>query len=111
MKLNWETLLYWILALFCLFVIYQTLRYIFGGSWALEGLVIAFLIANFTIIISQTGKISRFEGEFNEFKRSMLTLAKDFKEFREEMREFKHEMLHFKKETERDLGRLRHLMK
>lgn len=36
-------------------------------------------------------KLSHFEGECKEFKHSMLTMAKDFKDFREEMREFKHD--------------------
>lgn len=111
MKIDWESIFYWGIALFGLFVLYQIIRYLLGGSWELEELVVAILAINTSAIIGLIGKTYRSEGEFNEFKRSMLTLAKDFKEFREEMREFKHEMLHFKKETERDLGRLRHLMK
>ncbi|KHO51797.1 MAG: hypothetical protein QT08_C0020G0011 [archaeon GW2011_AR17] len=91
MKVDWESIGYWILALFGMFVIYQALRYIFGGSWALEGLVLAFLVLNFTLAISNGMRLSHFEGEFKEFKHAMLTLAKDFKEFREEMREFKHD--------------------
>lgn len=90
MKVDWEALFYWAMALFCLFLVYQTLRYIFGGSWALEGLMIAFLVANFSFIVTQSGKISHLEGEFREFKRSMSAMAKDFKEFRDEMREFRH---------------------
>lgn len=103
MKIDWESLLYWLLALFGMFIIYQALRYIFGGSWAIEGLVLAFLILNFTLAVSNGMKLSHFEGEFKEFKQSMLTLAKDFKDFREEMREFKHEMHYFKVHTEKKL--------
>ena len=91
MKVDWESIGYWILALFGMFIIYQALRYIFGGSWAIEGVVLAFLVMNFTLTIANSMKLSHFEGEFKEFKHAMLTMAKDFKEFREEMREFKHD--------------------
>jgi len=101
MKIDWETILYWVLALFGIFIIYQALRYLLGGSWALESLVVAFLVLNFTLTIANGMKLSHFEGEFREFRHAMLTLAKDFKEFREEMREFKHEMHSFTKETDK----------
>ncbi len=67
------------------------MRYIFGGSWAIEGLVLAFLVLNFTLALGNGMRLSHFEREFKEFKHTMLTLAKDFKEFREEMHEFKHD--------------------
>lgn len=89
MKRDWERIVYWILAIFGLFLVYQTIRYILGGSWALDGIVVGLLILNLSLTIANIAKLSRFEGEFGEFKRAMLTMANDFKEFREEIRDSK----------------------
>ncbi len=102
----WETIFYWTVFLIGLFIIYQALRYLFGGSWALEGLVVAFLAVNFTLTVANGMRLAHFEGEFKEFKHAMLTMAKDFKEFREEMREFKHDtdkkLLHIERSFKAD---------
>jgi len=56
MKLDWFDIL---LILFGLFIAYQLLRAIFGGSWQTEALVIALLIFN----LGLTWKLNmKFEG-------------------------------------------------
>lgn len=47
MKFSWIDVL---LILLGLFIAYQLLRAIFGGSWQFESLIIAFLIFNFGLL-------------------------------------------------------------
>jgi len=62
MKLNWIDIL---LILFGLFIAYQLLLAIFGGSWQTETLIIALLIFNMGI----TWKLSmKFEGHMGWHK-------------------------------------------
>lgn len=59
MKLNWIDI---ILILLGLFIAYQLLRKIFGGSWQTESLIIALLIFNLGI----TWRLDkRFEGHIS----------------------------------------------
>ena len=62
MKLNWVDI---ILILLGLFIAYQLLRAIFGGSWQTEGLIIALLIFN----LGMTWRLSvKFEGHIGWHK-------------------------------------------
>lgn len=62
MKLTWIDIL---LILFGLFLAYQLLRAIFGGSWQTEAIIIALLIFN----LGLTWKISlKLEGHINWHK-------------------------------------------
>lgn len=69
MKINWTDV---ILILFGLFVGYQLLRVILGGSWQAESLIIAFLIFNFGIVWKINANIwkltSKFEGHLGWHK-------------------------------------------
>jgi len=44
--MNLQKIFNWLLLLFALFIIFQILRKIFGGSWGLEELVTALLVMN-----------------------------------------------------------------
>ncbi len=54
-----------ILALFGLFIAYQLIRKIFGGSWQAESLIIALLVLNLGIILRLS---SKFEGHIGWHK-------------------------------------------
>jgi len=43
---TWIKLFYWMLTVFMLYLIYEILRKILGGSLSFEGLVVGLLIAN-----------------------------------------------------------------
>ena len=68
-----------LLILFGIFIIYQIIRKIVGGSWATEDIIIALLIFNigitFTLTINQTKLNLNHNNLQNQFKH----LAKDFK--------------------------------
>lgn len=69
MKLNWVDVL---LILIGLFIAYQLLRKILGGSWQTESLIIAFLFFNFGILWKLNTSFlkldSKFEGHMSWHK-------------------------------------------
>jgi len=44
--MNWRKILQWLLALFMLYLIFEILRTLFGGSLGTEELIIGLLVAN-----------------------------------------------------------------
>lgn len=76
-----------LLVLFGLFIAFQTLRKIFGGSWSTENVIISFLAFNtgalFTVAILITqlkSDYKHFKEDNKTFKESFKQLATDFKE-------------------------------
>ncbi len=69
MKLSWIDI---VLILFGLFLAYQLLRAIFGGTWQTESLIIAFLVFNFGLLwklnMSLLKLNMKFEGYVNWHK-------------------------------------------
>ena len=61
MKLTWIDIL---LILFGLFIAYQLLLAIFGGSWESETLIIAFLVFNMGLIWKLNTNIWKLNGKF-----------------------------------------------
>jgi len=61
MRLNWIDVL---LILFGLFIAYQLLMVIFGGSWQFESLIIAFLVFNFGLLWKLNTAIWRLSMKF-----------------------------------------------
>ena len=78
------------ITLFGLFIIYQIVKRMLGGSWEIETVLLALVIFAMTITFSTTFRFNKHLGEFKEFKRSMLEMTKDFKEFRKETNEKLH---------------------
>lgn len=62
MKLSWIDI---VLILFGLFIAYQLLKAIFGGSWQTEGLVIALLIFNLGMTWKLGTKFIKLDIKFN----------------------------------------------
>ena len=61
MKIDWLEI---ILIIFGLFIAYQLLRAIIGGSWQAESLIIAFLVFNFTLIWKLNTNILKLDSKF-----------------------------------------------
>jgi uncharacterized membrane protein len=68
------------LTIFALFIIYQILRKVFGGSWATEGLVIALLVLNITLTFHLTKEVTQIKTDLSHIKMEFRSLAHDFKE-------------------------------
>lgn len=62
MKLDWINVLLIILGLF---IAYQLLRAIIGGSWQTEGLIIALLVFNFGLIWKMSINLVKLDMKFN----------------------------------------------
>lgn len=90
MKLDKDKIFWWSVSLFLVFILYQILRRILGGSWEVELILLTLTSALFVVCIHNAREISSMKGEFKEFKRSMLD---------------------FKNKTEKNFERLSHLMK
>ena len=75
------------IALFGLFVIYQIMRYVFGGSWNTEQIILTLVAINtgcvFTIGI--IGAVMR--SDINHLNRQFTSLASDYKQDREKIRD------------------------
>jgi uncharacterized membrane protein (DUF485 family) len=69
-----------LLILFSLFIAYQILRKILGGSWTTEGIIIALLVTIIGFLFNQTIKLTRTETNLHNLQRSFSCLAHDFKE-------------------------------
>jgi len=81
MKKEIRKIIDWALVLFGIFLIYQILRVIFGGSWSIEDVVLGLLIfvvgAIFTIVIM----LAELKADLKHLKNQFRSLAKDFKEY------------------------------
>ena len=59
---TWEKILYWLLVLFMVYLIFELIRKLFGGSLGFEELVIGLLIANLGYSFYINSKISEHLG-------------------------------------------------
>ena len=80
-------MLYILSIIFAIFIIYQLIIKILGGSWetqdilvSLSMLTIASLFAIAGFLINQAKTLGKIESNLNNLKTSFLHLAKDFKE-------------------------------
>ena len=62
---KWQKILYWILGIFTLYLIFEVIRKIFGGSLGLQELVIGLLIANLGYVISLHSKVSEVDSKLS----------------------------------------------
>ena len=79
-KEAFRLIIYIFLIIFAVFIIYQVILKISGGSWELQDIVIALLILILGFLFNLTIKITKLEGNFNNLKDSFCNMAKDFKE-------------------------------
>lgn len=69
-----------LLILFALFIIYQIIRKIFGGSWDNEDIIVSLLMMNFGCLFTVALLMMQFHSDFNHYKDQFKSLANDFKE-------------------------------
>lgn len=69
---------------FGIFIAYQILRIIFGGSWPSEDAILALLILNITLTVSMslytTQGITKIRSDLTHLTKQFDSLAADFKE-------------------------------
>jgi methyl-accepting chemotaxis protein len=104
MKFSWDKIFWWGMILFSLFVLYQLIRNILGVSWELEAILVAVVMGNLGVSVTNLREIHTLKREFKHYKVSHQSLAKDFKEFRKETND------NFAK-IDQNFSRLSHLMK
>ena len=68
-----------LMILFGLFISYQLIRKILGGSWSIEDLMLAFLILNIGLTFGNSVRLSRLTSDHNYLRNQFGYLAKDFK--------------------------------
>ena len=68
------------LILFCLFIAYQMLRIILGGSWTISHANFALLLALVIFIFYQTRDLGEVKSNLKNLTKQFSALAKDFKE-------------------------------
>ncbi len=62
------------------FIAYQIILKILGGSWQTEDIVVTLLILQLGFIFGIAIKLTKIESNFNNLKNSFCSLASDFKE-------------------------------
>ena len=67
------------LIIFGLFILYQIILKIFGGSWMTESLIIALLMLNIGLTFTNSIKIAKNNSDFNHLSNQFKCLANDFK--------------------------------
>ncbi len=67
------------LVVFGLFLAYQVIRKILGGSWTIEQIILAFLMFNMGITITIGFAVVELKSDQNHLKSQFKSLAQDFK--------------------------------
>lgn len=62
---TWQKIFYWLLGIFVIYLIYELIRKILGGSLGFDELVIGLLIANLGYIIAFHAKISYIDSKLS----------------------------------------------
>ncbi len=68
------------LIVFGLFIFYQIVKKILGGSWETEDIIVALLVLDITFTFTIALNQIKYNVDYNYFKKNMHSLAKDFKE-------------------------------
>ncbi|MFH1455831.1 MAG: hypothetical protein ABIF40_02690 [archaeon] len=100
-------LIYIFIIIFGLFIIFQILRKILGGSWVKEDIIIAFLVANLTITIGLGFSLSKLNSDVKHLRNQFNALASDFKTHRKDFSEMKMDV----RDLKRDITGLKSDMK
>ena len=67
------------LTAFAVYLIYQILKRILGGSWALESIILGILFLNTAVLISLAMLFMELKSDHKHLKHSFHNLATDFK--------------------------------
>jgi len=71
--------------LFGLFVLYQVIRKIVGGSWSVEDLILSMLVLNFGCIFTLGLMVTRIKSDHPHLKSQFRSMAHDFKSQKHEL--------------------------
>jgi len=69
-----------ILLILSLFLAYQIIRKIFGGSWSTEDIILTLLIFNLGCVFTIILNLARLNLDHQHLEKQFYFLAKDFKE-------------------------------
>lgn len=73
--------------IFGLFILYQVILKVLGGSWTTEAIIISFLFLLISIVFTIALNQIRFSVDYNYLKKYIYNFVKDFREFKEKMSE------------------------
>ena len=68
-----------LLLLFAIFLLYQILRKILGGSWSIEDIILGLLIFNIGCTFTVGIMLAELRSDHNHLRDQFKNLAKDFK--------------------------------
>lgn len=69
-----------ILVLLGIFILFQIIRKMFGGSWTTEEIILALLIFNLGAVFTIGIMVAQLQSDHNHLKGQFKSLANDFKE-------------------------------
>ncbi len=72
-----------------LYIMYQILRKVLGGSWTGEAIIAALLVMNITFTIKNMKDISKLKIKQNHLQKQFNLMAKDVKLLKEDVHELK----------------------
>jgi hypothetical protein len=72
--------------LFGLFLLYQIILKIFGGSWQLESLIIGLLLVILGYVFKLSSNVTRVGSDLNHLNKQFQSLAIDFKKLDNDFR-------------------------
>ena len=75
-----------LIIIFALFILYQLVKFLLGGSWEKEDLIIALLVFNISITIPIGFSHFRLMAEHNHLANQFRSLVTDFKKLSEDVR-------------------------
>lgn len=75
-----QIILMTILIVFGLFILYQIIRKIMGGSWATEDIIVTLLLTLIGIVFTTSVQLAKLRSDHNNLSHQFKCLAKDFKE-------------------------------
>jgi len=78
--------------LWALFVVYQILRKVFGGSWAIEEVILGMAFINITATISMAVLFGYMKADISYMKNDIKSVKKELKEFRKDCAAFRNRL-------------------
>ncbi len=79
------------LFLFGLFLLYQLILKIFGGSWNTEDIILGFLTLNLGMTFTTVMILVQLKSDHNHLKNQFQCLAKDFKDLSKDFKGLREE--------------------
>jgi len=70
-----KILFYILLLLFAIFMIYQIIIKILGGSWETQDIIVALLVLMMGFLFNITVKVTKLESNFNNLKNSFCSFS------------------------------------